>query len=268
MKGKRGRLLCTCFRAGGAGKHPVVIICHGFPGNEKNLDLAAALRRAGFHVISFHYSGSWGSDGTFSFNNCLEDIDTILDMLAENPSVGGDPDHIYLWGQSMGGFLSYHTLVRQSETWLQEHNLNPPACRVAGAVLAMPADFGVMYEWSEKDPSFKEGIMDLLGEGAEWLTGTGKELLYQESAEYAGSMKMDRLFPYLRHTPILWINALQDELIRPEMGLDSIMRQAKAAGTGMITRADMDTDHMASDSRCELTEVTARWLIEGYSVGC
>jgi uncharacterized protein len=29
----------------GAGPHPTLVICHGLPGNEKNLDLAQAVRR-------------------------------------------------------------------------------------------------------------------------------------------------------------------------------------------------------------------------------
>ena len=32
----------------GLGPHPVVIMLHGFPGNEKNLDLAQSIRRAGW----------------------------------------------------------------------------------------------------------------------------------------------------------------------------------------------------------------------------
>ena len=256
VKGKRGKIFCTIFRSGGAGKHPVVVICHGFPGNEKNLDLAAALRRTGFHVVSFHYSGSWGSEGAFSFRNCLEDIGTILDMLAENPSVGADLEHVYLWGQSMGGFLSFHTLVRQSDAYRQEHHLMPVPCKVAGAVLAMPADFGVMYEMSERDPEFKKAMMDLFIEGAEWLKETDADTLYKEAAEYSGNMKMEELYRFVDTVPILWIHALGDELITPEMGLNSIMKQ-----DGMVKRLDLDTDHMASDRRCELTEVTADWLI-------
>ena len=34
--------------AAGAGTHPVVVFLHGYPGNERNLDLAQAVRRAGF----------------------------------------------------------------------------------------------------------------------------------------------------------------------------------------------------------------------------
>ena len=30
----------------GAGAHPTLVLCHGLPGNEKNLDLAQAVRRA------------------------------------------------------------------------------------------------------------------------------------------------------------------------------------------------------------------------------
>ena len=52
--------------ANGKGPHPTVILLHGFPGNERNLDLAQALRRAGMNVLFFHYRGAWGSGGTFS----------------------------------------------------------------------------------------------------------------------------------------------------------------------------------------------------------
>src|SRR5882724_2289073 len=50
----------------GPGTHPVLLICHGLPGNEKNLDLAQAVRRAGWVAVTFNYRGSWGSPGNFS----------------------------------------------------------------------------------------------------------------------------------------------------------------------------------------------------------
>ena len=57
----------VAYLAAGAGPHPTVVLLHGLPGNEKNLDLAQAMRRAGWNVITFNYRGSWGSPGTFSF---------------------------------------------------------------------------------------------------------------------------------------------------------------------------------------------------------
>ena len=55
------------YRAAGAGPHPTMLLLHGFPGNEQNLDLAQAVRRAGWTVLTLHYRGSWGSPGNFSF---------------------------------------------------------------------------------------------------------------------------------------------------------------------------------------------------------
>ncbi len=57
----------------GPGPHPVVVLLHGFPGNERNFDLAQALRRAGYAALVFHYRGSWGVDGSWSWANVLAD---------------------------------------------------------------------------------------------------------------------------------------------------------------------------------------------------
>jgi uncharacterized protein len=32
--------------------------------HQRNLDLAHAMRRAGWNVVFFHYQGAWGSGGT------------------------------------------------------------------------------------------------------------------------------------------------------------------------------------------------------------
>lgn len=102
IKGKRGRLLSVLYTAAGEGTHPTVLLLHGIPGCEKNYDLAQDLRRAGFHVLSFHYSGSWGSDGDYSLTHDLEDADTVLDFILQNESYGFDKEHIYAVGHSLG----------------------------------------------------------------------------------------------------------------------------------------------------------------------
>ena len=48
----------VAYIAAGAGPHPTLVICHGWPGNEKNLDLAQAVRRAGWNAVTFNYRGS------------------------------------------------------------------------------------------------------------------------------------------------------------------------------------------------------------------
>lgn len=68
------RLNGILYQANGIGPHPTVVLLHGYPGNEKNLDLAQSMRRAGYNVLFFHYRGAWGSGGDFSFTHVTEDV--------------------------------------------------------------------------------------------------------------------------------------------------------------------------------------------------
>jgi uncharacterized protein len=90
----------------GKGPHPTLVICHGLPENEKNLDLAQAVRRAGWNAVTFNYRGSWGSPGPFRFAQNLQDADAVLSYL-RNPEnalkLGVDPTRIAIAGHSMGG---------------------------------------------------------------------------------------------------------------------------------------------------------------------
>src|ERR1700690_3468301 len=95
--------------AAGAGPHPAVVLLHGFPGNERNLDLAQDIRRAGWDVLYFDYRGSWGSTGDFSFSHGIQDTAAAVDYL-RSPAMAKilrlDPSRIVLIGHSMGGFMA------------------------------------------------------------------------------------------------------------------------------------------------------------------
>jgi acetyl esterase/lipase len=94
------------YQPAGAGLHPTLVICHGLPGNEKNLDLAQAVRRAGWNAITFNYRGSWGSPGVYRFTQNLEDADSVLAYLREPANAARleiDTQRIAIAGHSMGG---------------------------------------------------------------------------------------------------------------------------------------------------------------------
>ena len=93
------------FTASGVGPKPTVLLLHGFPGTELNLDLARALQRAGWNVLAIHYRGVWGAPGQFSFTNTIEDSRAALDWLRD-PARADLVDHarIVVMGHSMGGF--------------------------------------------------------------------------------------------------------------------------------------------------------------------
>ncbi len=93
------------FKANGAEKHPTLLLLHGYPGNEKNLDLAQVVRAHGWNVIYFDYRGSWGSQGKFSFRNCVEDIINAVSFCNKyQDSLQIDTSKIVLFGHSMAGW--------------------------------------------------------------------------------------------------------------------------------------------------------------------
>src|SRR5947208_15323245 len=69
--------------AQGRGVHATVVFLHGFPGDEKNADLAQAGRRAGFNAHVVYYRGSWGSAGDYSYSHVLADVAAALRWLRQ-----------------------------------------------------------------------------------------------------------------------------------------------------------------------------------------
>lgn len=72
------------YTANGKGPHPTVVMLHGLPGHERALDLAQSMRRAGYNVIYFNYHGAWGSQGTFGFQNAIDDAGVVVDYLSDS----------------------------------------------------------------------------------------------------------------------------------------------------------------------------------------
>jgi pimeloyl-ACP methyl ester carboxylesterase len=101
------------YRANGAQKHPTLIMLHGYPGNERNLDIAQVVRAHGWDVIYFDYRGSWGSGGQFSFANCVQDVANVVAFCKKySDSLRIDTSNIVLFGHSMGGWVCLKSLAQ------------------------------------------------------------------------------------------------------------------------------------------------------------
>ncbi len=99
------------YRANGLQKHPTLLLLHGYPGNERNLDLAQVVRAHGWNAIYFDYRGSWGSQGKFSFKSCVEDVVNVVSFCKKyNDSLRIDTSNIVLFGHSMGGWVCLKAL--------------------------------------------------------------------------------------------------------------------------------------------------------------
>ena len=243
LEGRRGRILVTILRAGGEGKHPTILLAHGIPGVEKNLDLAQGLRRVGFHVVTFHYSGSWNSAGDYSIEHCLEDAETVFQYILQDETMGFDKEKLYIVGHSMGCFITAHTAARHQE--------------LKAAVTIAPCDVGEGM-MSEKG----RGQMKAIFESAvPWLSGTTVEDLYEETERNKEKYRLSALAEKLKETPVYVLNGRLDDECSADVHVVPWVEAVRNAG-GDIIREEYVTDHSFSDMRYDLIEKVATFLVK------
>jgi pimeloyl-ACP methyl ester carboxylesterase len=227
------------YRPSGAGLHPTLVICHGLPGNEKNLDLAQAVRRAGWNAVTFNYRGSWGSPGVFRFTQNLEDAEAVLVYLrdpANAARLGVDTKRIAIAGHSMGGWVT-------AQTAAHDHGL-------IGAILISAADMGYM------GGAPREKVVATMAGNMESLAGVTAQSMADEVIANAKAFSLDDSVGGLTQTPLLVLSA--DDGLAP--GTDKLVKAIEAAGGQKVTAIHAATDHGWSDHRISLESTIINWL--------
>ena len=234
--------------ASGAGPHPVVILLHGFPGNEKNLDLAQAIRRAGWDVLYFDYRGSWGSPGDFSFTHCIEDTQAAIAYVrdpANAKKLRADPARIVLIGHSMGGFMANFAGAQDS--------------KIAAVGMISAANLGDMQMWEREagHAATAESIGDSLAqEGMAPLAGCTPDGLGREVMANHEKWDFVASAPKLASRPLLVVTS--DDGLAPSN--EAFVDAVKKSGNAKVTAAHMPTDHSYSDHRIALETAVLAWL--------
>jgi len=234
------------YLAGGAGTHPTLVLLHGLPGNEQNLDLAQAIRRAGWNVLTLHYRGAWGSPGVFSIAHVLEDTDAAVSFV-RRPDIaekyGIDTRRIVLAGHSMGGFATAaHARVDQ---------------RLLGVILIDAWNVGIDgQEFAKAKGAARAALIaknfDDLGNS---LQGATAASIAGEAIAHRDEWNFQPWAKDLTHSPLLVIGASK--------GLGEESRQLAEAVTragGSVTAVTLPTDHGFQDHRIALAAEVVNWL--------
>lgn len=238
------RVNAMMYLASGDQPHPTMLMLHGFPGNETNIDLMQAVRRAGWNVMRINYRGSWGSPGKFSFASSRADGEAALAFLRDPANVAKyriDPSRIVVAGHSMGGFMAADAVTADP--------------KAAGAILIDAWDIG-----KEKadlvDPAKRKAALEGLRESTPPLAGTSAELLAREIETTSAKLDLEALSARIADRPLLLIGA-EHAGAPTTRKLAAAARQAQAKA---LTETYMDTDHSFSDSRIALEAEVIRWL--------
>ncbi len=236
------RLNAIVYQAAGPGPHPVAILLHGFPGNERNLDLAQVMRRGGWTVVFFHYRGAWGSDGAFSFSNAVADVHAVIASVREPTWAASqriDPDRIALVGHSMGGFLA---LLAGAEN-------DGVSCiaSLAGANLGANARLAT----TEPVRAQMASTLD------EWMSGriagtTGAELI-DDLVAAGPRMDLSNHVTSLSRRGVLLLAATEDETVPMESLYLPLGEALSSAGAPDLSLRTLVDDHSFSNQRIALS---------------
>ena len=189
---------------------PVVLMLHGHPGGDKNLDIAEALRANGCAVAVISYRGVWGSHGDYLLSHNIEDVISAVDFLRQNADTYRlDPEKIFLFGHSMGGFSALNAMAR--------------GLRVSGAVLMAPYDAGYKYHYDR--PNF-DGVMACKNRG--YFRLSSENALEEDAAENAEKWNFRNLLATLdKNLPYCFIDGTRDTTSQ-HMG--PVVEEMKKAG--------------------------------------
>jgi pimeloyl-ACP methyl ester carboxylesterase len=225
--------------APGAGVHPTLVFLHGLPGNEKNIDLLQAVRRAGWNAVTINYRGSWGSPGVFRFDNTLADAAALLAFLrdpANSRALGVDTTRLVLAGHSMGGWVTAMTAARDRG--------------LSGAILISAANMGA------EGGVTREQATAMMADNMESLAGGTAQTFGDDLRSGAETRRWSHAVIGLARLPLLVLTA--EDGLAPAS--DTLVADVRRAGDRRVTVVHEATDHSWSDRRIFLQSAVLRWL--------
>ncbi|MCW4049597.1 MAG: alpha/beta hydrolase [Candidatus Bathyarchaeota archaeon] len=218
------------------GKYPAVAICHGFPGDNKNMDLAEELALNDIAVLVFYYRGAWGSEGSYRLTYLEPSTRDAINYLKSLPNV--DTERVGLVSHSMGAV----TLTKRLS---QDKSIK------TGVLMAPAADLS-QYTGNESLKNIVPVFMKM-AEGK--LTDLSEESLSEDLVKAAGTVNpVDNVGAVT--VPLLVIVGTADTVTTPE----SCRKLYDAANEPKEWVAIEGADHSFTEHRIPLTNKIIKWL--------
>lgn len=210
-------------------RSPGVLMLHGFPGLQKNDDIAAELCRRGMTVFTPHFRGCWGSGGRYSLHGLMEDARTALRLLARYRRV--DSGRLGVLGTSVGGWIA---LKLAAEKRLAAAAVMAPALPRLNA----PADAAYLRRNGKvvNIPDFDE--------------------VWREYLDLARTERPDVYIRAVSPTPLLVLQGLQDTLVPP----GAVKRLWSLAGAPKDLREFPGEGHEFENDRPAVIAAACDWL--------
>ena len=237
------------FQTADEGLHPTILLLHGFPGYENNFDLAHILMRSGWNVLIIHYRGAWGSPGTFTFSNAVEDAFSALEFLRDpgnSRKYQINRTGIIPIGHSMGGFIALYLASKD--------NSLAAAASIAGF------NFGAHAKLVRDDEKAREETISNFEGALTPLNSPGAEVLVEEYLQKGEEWSLEALISPIKNRSLLLLVGNRDEVAPPSLH-HTLLVEKMEERDGIILQSEiLETDHGFTNRRVELAKILIKWL--------
>lgn len=232
----------------GVGPHPGVLLLHGLPGTERNLDLAHALRRAGYVVAVCHYRGAWGSAGRYSLANVLEDCRALVSTFRADGSAAFrlDQSRLALVGHSLGGFAALMTAAAIPDVDV--------VVSVAGA------DFGAFGRAARDSAAVAALVEAAFSDLTAPLAGATAQSLLAEVVDHADAWSLDAHVSALARKAVLLVAGAHDTDATPADHFTPLVEAFEHAKAPRFEHRLLPADHSFSGHRIALARLVTDFL--------
>ena len=216
---------------------PVLVMLHGYPGLEQNMDMPPVLRRGGIATLYFSYRGVWGGHGDYSFSHLIEDTFSVVNWVREHADAYHvDPERIYLLGHSMGGFTALNAIAQ--------------GLPVRGAVLLAPCDMAMRYE---DEPEEFASMMETATKG--YFRLSRENALQEDMRDNYKAWRFDALADKIPQTmPLHFIGGTKDTIVPPSTHILPLYGLLQKRNMD-VTYRELNAGHIFAPCRIALTEM-------------
>jgi pimeloyl-ACP methyl ester carboxylesterase len=229
-----------------------VLLLPGFPGNEDDvLELGQRMSRHGFNTLTFNYRGTHKSEGTFSLQNTLEDIQAASAYLHQERVIREfqvNASELVLGGYSYGGGMAL--------AYAANHPEIKRIFSMAGT------DHGEFAREYERNPAMAE-MIDAMFKELESPAGpvrfTGKAVI-EELVQNPAPYDLRSNAAALADRDILLIGGWDDPNVTIEHNVLPFYRALVEANAREVQIAAFQDNHAFERSREELAAIVIRWV--------
>jgi len=241
----------------GSGPFSTVIFLKGFYASQEDyLGMREKISEAGFTVLTFKYSGTDQSQGTFSFRNTQKDIRAACEWIHYPENIDAykiDTTRICLGGLSYGGGMAL--------TYAAEHPEINSVFSIAGT------DHGQFIREYSNNPVMKQWVDN-------WIAGLAapegpvkmengfsmRSLIEMGIENYLPALDLRKSAPLLAEKYILLIGGWDDMKCSFEHHLLPLYRKLKNENGENVTITAVQDNHSFKNSATEVTHIIIEWL--------